>query len=31
VWKYLRNFVVGYDASIWSLADFAQPLPTPST
>lgn len=29
VWKYLRNFVVGYDASIWSLADFAQPLPHP--
>ncbi len=29
VWKYLREFVVGYDASIWSLADFAQPLPHP--
>ena len=29
VWKYLRNFVVGFDASIWSLADFAQPLPHP--
>lgn len=29
VWKYLRDFVVGYDASIWSLADFAQPLPHP--
>jgi len=27
--EYLRNFVVGYDASIWSLADFAQPLPHP--
>lgn len=29
VWKYLREFVAGYDASIWSLADFAQPLPHP--
>ncbi|MBM9537497.1 glycosyltransferase [Desulfobulbus alkaliphilus] len=29
VWKYLRKFVVGYDASIWSLADFAQPMPHP--
>lgn len=29
VWKYLRQFVVNYDASIWSLADFAQPLPHP--
>jgi trehalose synthase len=27
VWKYLRQYVVGYDASIFSLADFAQPLP----
>lgn len=27
VWKYLRNFVSGYDASIFSLAEFAQPLP----
>ncbi len=27
VWKYLRKFVVDYDASIFSLADFAQPLP----
>ncbi len=27
VWKYLRQFVVDYDASIFSLADFAQPLP----
>jgi trehalose synthase len=26
VWKYLRNFVEAYDASIWSLAQFAQPL-----
>lgn len=30
VWKYLREFVVGYDASIWSLAQFAQPLPHPT-
>jgi trehalose synthase len=29
VWKYLRDFVTGYDASIWSLAGFAQPLPHP--
>lgn len=27
VWKYLRNFVLDYDASVFSLADFAQPLP----
>jgi trehalose synthase len=27
VWKYLRGFVTGYDASIFSLAAFAQPLP----
>ncbi len=27
VWKYLRTFVSGYDASIFSLAAFAQPLP----
>lgn len=27
VWKYLRQFVTGYDASIWSLAEFVQPLP----
>jgi trehalose synthase len=27
VWKYLRPFVAGYDASIFSLAAFAQPLP----
>lgn len=27
VWKYLRGFVTGYDASIFSLADFAQSLP----
>jgi len=29
VWKYLREFVVPYDASIWSLSTFAQPLPHP--
>jgi hypothetical protein len=29
VWKYLREFVRGYDASIFSLAAFAQPLPHP--
>ncbi len=27
VWRYLRNFVAGYDASIFSLAAFAQNLP----
>ncbi len=29
VWKYLRPFVQGYDASVWSLSDFAQPMPHP--
>ncbi|OHB33946.1 MAG: glycosyl transferase family 1 [Desulfuromonadaceae bacterium GWC2_58_13] len=29
VWKYLRNFVSGYDASIFSLPEFAQPLAHP--
>lgn len=29
VWKYLREHVGRYDASIFSLADFAQPLPHP--
>ncbi|MBW1981488.1 MAG: glycosyltransferase [Deltaproteobacteria bacterium] len=29
VWKYLRSFVEPYDASIWSLAEFAQPLRHP--
>ena len=29
VWKYLRNFVQLYDASIFSLSTFAQPLPHP--
>ena len=27
VWRYLRQFVLDYDASIFSLPDFAQPLP----
>lgn len=27
VWKYLRDFVAGYDASIFSLAPFSQALP----
>jgi trehalose synthase len=30
VWKYLREFVKDYDASIWSLSAFAQPLSHPS-
>ena len=30
VWKYLRNFVIPYDASIFSLASFAQQLPHPA-
>jgi trehalose synthase len=29
VWKYLRTFLHAYDASIFSLASFAQPLPHP--
>jgi len=29
VWKYIRNFVVQYDASIFSLSSFAQQLPHP--
>lgn len=29
VWKYLRNFVLEYDASIFSLANFSQRLPHP--
>lgn len=29
VWKYLRNYVLKYDASIFSLSSFAQPLPHP--
>lgn len=27
VWKFLRSFIMHYDASIFSLADFVQPLP----
>ncbi|HKB59880.1 MAG TPA: glycosyltransferase [Gallionellaceae bacterium] len=30
VWNYLRQFVSGYDASIFSLANFAQRLPHPT-
>ncbi|MDA8121977.1 MAG: glycosyltransferase [Deltaproteobacteria bacterium] len=29
VWKYLRTIVEKYDASIFSMAEFAQPLPHP--
>lgn len=29
VWKYLREFVKIYDASVWSLSAFAQPLAHP--
>ena len=29
VWRFLKDFVVPYDASIFSLAEFAQPLPHP--
>jgi trehalose synthase len=29
VWKYLRKFVSGFDASVFSLADFSKPLPHP--
>jgi trehalose synthase len=29
IWKYLREFVSGYDASIFSLAAFAQDMPHP--
>ena len=29
VWKYLRKWVTPYDASIFSLPEFAQPLPHP--
>jgi len=29
VWKYLRGFTARYDASIFSLATFAQPMPNP--
>jgi trehalose synthase len=27
IWRYLREFIKDYDASIFSLADFARPLP----
>ncbi len=30
VWRYLRNFVAPYDASVFSLASFARPLPHPT-
>ena len=29
VWKYLREWITPYDASIFSLPEFAQPLPHP--
>ena len=29
VWKVLRKYVEGYDASVFSMAEFAQPLPHP--
>jgi trehalose synthase len=29
VWKYVEQFVKDYDASVFSLADFSQPLPHP--
>ncbi|MBN2372809.1 glycosyltransferase [bacterium] len=29
IWKYIRDFVTGYDASIFSLSEFAQALPHP--
>jgi trehalose synthase len=29
VWKYLKDIVAGYDASVFSLPEFAQPLPHP--
>jgi len=29
VWKYLKNFIKDYDASIYSLPAFAQPMPHP--
>lgn len=30
IWKFLRNYVKNYDASIFSLVDFVQPLPHPT-
>ncbi len=29
VWRYIRKFVERYDASIWSLSTFTQPMPHP--
>ncbi len=29
VWKYFRRYVESYDASIWSLSTFTQPMPHP--
>jgi trehalose synthase len=29
IWKYLQQYVAGYDASVFSLAEFAQALPCP--
>ena len=29
VWRYLRPFIAGYDASVFSIAAFAQPMPHP--
>lgn len=29
VWKYVRRFLLGYDASVFSLDAFAQPMPHP--
>ncbi len=29
IWKYVRRFVLGYDASVFSLDAFAQPMPHP--
>lgn len=29
IWKYLRSYVEKYNASIWSISEFAQPLPHP--
>lgn len=29
IWNYLKKFVVQYDAAIFSMAEFAQPLPLP--
>lgn len=30
IWNYLRKFIQQYDASVFSLSDFAKPLPHPS-